>query len=203
LRVPENSYEVAGRPTVLKEAQELARRDKHQFQWWASWRLGAQVYREEKRGADRGIDGNIFFHNGPYGTGRIIVSVKGGENVGVQMVRDLRGVIEREEAEMGIVVTLAEPTGPMQTEADAAGFVRKSAHGRMPRLQIVTIEDMLAGRMPKLPPLPQPAQKRATARRRQHPEQLELLLPFEGGGIKPIAGDYVDPRFDPRLVAAD
>jgi adenine specific DNA methylase Mod len=149
LGILEKSYEVAGRPTVLKEARELARRDKHQFQWWASWRLGAQVYREEKRGSDRGIDGNIFFHNGPFGIGRIIVSVKGGENVGVQMVRDLRGVIEREEAEMGIVITLAEPTGPMRSEADAAGFVRKSAHGRLPRLQVVTIEDLLANKMPK------------------------------------------------------
>jgi hypothetical protein len=75
LGVPQSSYQVEGRPTAIAEARALAARDKHQFQWWASWRLGAQVYREEKRGADRGIDGNIFFHNGPYGTGRIIVSV--------------------------------------------------------------------------------------------------------------------------------
>lgn len=200
---PGESYEVFGRPTVMKEAQELARLDKYQFQWWASWRLGAQLYHEEKRGADRGIDGNIFFHNGPYGTGRIIVSVKGGDNVGVQMVRDLRGVIEREKAEMGILVTLAEPTGPMRTEADGAGYVTKSAHGRLPRIQIATIEDMLADRMPKLPPLPQPIQKISTARRKEHPDQLELLLPFEGGTIKPAAGEYIDPRFDVRLVAAN
>jgi adenine specific DNA methylase Mod len=203
LGVPENAYQIAGRPTVLAEARELARRDKHQFQWWASWRLGAQIYREEKRGADRGIDGNIFFRNGPYGIGRIIVSVKAGENVGVQMIRDLRGVIEREEAEMGVFVTLAEPTGPMQTEADGSGYVRKSAHGRMPRIQIVTIDNLLANRLPKLPPLPQPVQKISMARRRQHPDQLELLLPFEGAAIRAAAGEFIDPRFDPRLVAAE
>jgi site-specific DNA-methyltransferase (adenine-specific) len=118
------------------------------------------------------------------------------------MVRDLRGVIEREEAEMGIVVTLAEPTGPMQTEADGAGYVRKSAHGRLPRLQIVTIESLLADRMPKMPPLPQPARKLPTARRRLHPDQLEFLLPFEGGAIKPERGEFIDPRFDERLVSA-
>jgi site-specific DNA-methyltransferase (adenine-specific) len=66
---------------------------------------GWQSY--QKKGADDGIDGRIAYKNGPYGDGLIIISVKGGENVGVQMVRDLRGVIEREEAEMGILVTLA------------------------------------------------------------------------------------------------
>jgi adenine specific DNA methylase Mod len=66
--VPKSAYEVIGRPTALAEARALALRDKYQFQWWASWRLGAQMYHEEKRGADRGIDGNIFFtmvHMGP------------------------------------------------------------------------------------------------------------------------------------------
>lgn len=81
------------------------------------------------------------------------------------MVRDLRGVIEREEAEMGIMVTLANPTGPMESEAAGAGFVRKSAHGRLPRLQVVSVADILAGHMPKLPPLPQPERKQSTARR--------------------------------------
>lgn len=200
---PSAQYTVGGRPTDLSGARDLARRDKHQFQWWAAWRLGSQSYREEKRGADRGIDGNIFFHNGPYGAGRIIVSVKGGENLGVQMVRDLRGVIEREDAEMGILVTLAEPTGPMRTEADAAGFVRKSAHGRLPHMQIVTIEEMLKGDMPKMPPLPQVARPSTAARRRKDGDQLELLLPFEGGTIKLPKGDFIDPRFDPRLIAAE
>ena len=98
---------------------------------------------------------------------------------------------------------LAPPTGPMQTEADASGFVRKSAHGRIPRIQILTIEDMLGGKMPKLPPLPQPVQKILPARKKETPDQLELLLPFEGGAIKPAKGDFIDPRFDTRLIAAE
>jgi site-specific DNA-methyltransferase (adenine-specific) len=188
-------YKVHGRPVDLAGARDLARRDKYQFQWWAAWRLGAQTYREEKRGADRGIDGNIFFKNGPYGDGRIIISVKGGENVGVQMVRDLRGVIEREEAEMGILVCLAEPTKPMLDEASNAGFVRKSAHGRLPRLQVVTISDVLEGRMPKLPPLPLPEKHPVRAPRRKDRDQMELLLPFPGEKIEAKKGAIVDPRF--------
>src|SRR5690606_24547637 len=143
-----------GRPTDLAGAQDLFRRDPHQFQWWAAWRLGAHTYREAKRGPDRGIDGNIFFSNGPFGTGRIVISVKGGENIGPAFARELRGTIEREEAEMGILITLAQPTRAMMADAAAAGFVSKSAHGRLPRLQIVTIEDLLAGLLPKLPALP-------------------------------------------------
>ena len=186
--IPTVDYSVYGRPTDLAGARELARRDKYQFQWWAAWRLGSQTYREDKKGADRGIDGNIYFHNGPYGVGRIIASVKGGENIGVQMVRDLRGVIEREEAEMGVMVTLANPTGPMLSEAASAGFVRKSAHGRLPRLQIVSVADILAGQMPKLPPLPQPERKQPTARKRAHGDQIEMMLPFAGDIIKARRG---------------
>jgi adenine specific DNA methylase Mod len=192
---PKASFTVHGRPTDLSGARDLARRDKHQFQWWAAWRVGSQTYREEKKGADRGIDGNILFKNGPYGDGRIIISVKGGENVGAQMVRDLRGVIEREEAEIGILVSLAEPTGPMMREANDAGFVARSAHGRIPRLQIVTIEDILSGRMPKLPPLPLPERKLTASVKRKDKDQLELLLPFDGEKIVPSKGVIVDPRF--------
>jgi DNA modification methylase len=194
-KYPGVNYTVHGRPTDMAGARELARRDKYQFQWWAAWLVGSQTYREDKKGADRGIDGNIYFHNGPYGAGRIIVSVKGGEHVGVQMVRDLRGVIEREDAEMGVMVTLANPTGPMVSEAAGAGFVRKSAHGRLPRLQIVSVADILAGHMPKLPPLPQPERKQSTARKRAHGDQIEMMLPFAGDIIKPADGVHVDPRF--------
>jgi DNA modification methylase len=196
-RHPTAAYTVHGRPTDLAGAVDLARRDKHQFQWWAAWRLGAQRYREEKRGADRGIDGRAHFKNGPYGDGLLIISVKGGDNVNVSMVRDLRGVIEREDAEMGILVTLVEPTGPMIAEAAAAGFVRQSAHGRLPRLQIVTVADLLDGRMPKLPPLPEEQVGRAPAPRRRKidPQQMELLLPFVGGKQVFEKGEFVDPRF--------
>jgi hypothetical protein len=77
--------------------------------------------------------------------GLIIISVKGGENIGVKDVRDLRGVIEREDAEMGILITLADPTGTMMTEAAAAGLVSKSAHGRMPRFDVPALQ---AGKRP-------------------------------------------------------
>lgn len=189
---PAAKYAVEGRPTDLAGARDLFRRDPHQFQWWAAWRLGAHSYREAKRGADRGIDGNIFFANGPYGTGRIIISVKGGENIGPLNVRELRGVIEREDAEMGLLVTLAKPTRAMEADAAAAGYVSKSAHGRLPRLQIVTIEDFLDGKLPKLPALA-PRQQGAPTKRKASRAQMEMLLPLSSTQISLGKNDFLDP----------
>jgi site-specific DNA-methyltransferase (adenine-specific) len=191
---PDADYKVFGRPTDIAGARELADRDKYQFQWWAAWRLGAQTY-ETKKGGDRGIDGNIYFANGPYGLGRIIISVKGGTHVNPSMVRDLAGTVEREGAEMGILVTLGEPTRGMVADAANYGFVPKTPHGRIPRIQIVSAEDIVDGRKPNLPPLPAP-DHHAHIRRKLHKDQLELMLPFAGAaGLRAEDGSMIDPSF--------
>jgi hypothetical protein len=156
--------------------------------------LGAHSYKTQHRGPDGGVDGKIFYANGPYGTGKIIISVKGGDSVGVSMARELEGVLQEQNAEMGILITLADPTAPMRSYAAGLGFVRKSAHGRMPRMQIVTVEDLLDGRMPKLPPLPRVEPGSRTIRRKKD-SQLEFLLEFEGTKRKVVTDDdFVDPR---------
>jgi adenine specific DNA methylase Mod len=196
---PDADYKVFGRPTDIAGARELADRDKYQFQWWAAWKLGAQTY-ETKKGGDRGIDGNIYFGNGPYGLGRIIISVKGGTHVNPSMVRDLAGTVEREGAQMGILVTLGEPTRGMIADAANYGFVPKTPHGRMPRIQIVSAEDIVDGRKPMLPPLPAP-DHHAHIRRKLHKDQLELMLPFAGAaGLRAEDGSMIDPSFV-RLAA--
>jgi adenine specific DNA methylase Mod len=195
---PTAKFTVHGRPASLADAEALAKRDKHQFQWWAAWFVGAQSYREEKRGPDRGIDGSAVFANGPFGYGRVIISVKAGENVGVDMVRQLRAVVDREKAEMGILVTLAPPTQPMINEALGVGYVAKSAHGRLPRLQIVTAADLFAGRLPVLPPLPQAldgARPRSAMPRRIDKRQLSLMLAFNGSDTLKAGGAFIDPRY--------
>jgi site-specific DNA-methyltransferase (adenine-specific) len=83
----------------------------------------------------------------------------------------------------------------MIAEATSAGFVRKSAHGRLPRLQIVTIADLLDGKMPKFPPLPQPDRMQPTARKRKDGDQIEMIFPFAGDAIRPEEGVHLDPRF--------
>lgn len=189
-----SAYKVHGRPADLSGARDLARRDKYQFQWWAAWLLGAQTY-DSKKGADRGIDGNIYFSNGPYGHGRIIISVKGGDYLSPTMVRELNGVVQRERAQMGVLITLADPTRSMVADAAGAGFVEQSAHGRLPRIQIATIRDLLDGRLPKLPPMPAPVMSAPRSKSARNRDQLELLLPFAGAGPVTQAGEILDPRF--------
>lgn len=190
---PTSAFSIVGRPTDMQGAIELARRDKHQFQWWACWKIGSQTYRD-KKGADRGVDGRMWFKNGPFGEGEIIISVKGGDNVQVASIRDLRGVIEREGAEMGVLITLAEPTRPMIAEASAAGFVERSAHGRLPRIQIVTVADLLEERFPVLPVRPQaPVHKRGQTRSKRDDGQMEMLLPLAGAPARIRKGDFLDP----------
>lgn len=142
---PDITFEVHGTPKDLDGARDLAARDKYQFQWWACSLINAQPYQGKKKGADSGIDGLIFFQDEDKLAKKIVVSVKGGENVNVTMIRDLGHVIEREKAEIGLFVTLAEPTAPMKTEATKTGYYDSPIGKSYPKIQILTIESLLNG----------------------------------------------------------
>jgi DNA modification methylase len=143
-------YEVIGEPVSLPDAAKLAHDDPYQFQWWALGLVGARPV-EGKKGADKGIDGRIYFHEGDATkTKQIILSVKAG-HVTVAHLRDLRGVVDREKAEIGVLLCLEEPTMPMRKECASAGFYA-SPWGKHSRLQILTIEDLLTGKVINRPP---------------------------------------------------
>lgn len=107
---------------------------------------------EEKKGADKGIDGRIYMTDAAGETRTIILQVKAG-HVTASQIRDLRGVIEREDAAIGVFITLEAPTKPMLSEAAEAGFfqTRSVAGTRHPRLQILTIEELLGGKKIDMP----------------------------------------------------
>jgi len=142
---PNITFEIQGTPKDLGGARNLAERDKYQFQWWACSLVNAQPYQGKKKGADSGIDGIIFFQHDAMGAKKIIVSVKGGEHVTRTMIVDLKNTVEREKAEIGLFVTLVEPTKPMLTEAASAGFY-ESPKGQYPKIQLLTVEDLLSGK---------------------------------------------------------
>ena len=172
---PGIQYEVHGTPKDLAGARDLAARDKYQFQWWAVSLVNAVPYGGKKKGADTGIDGLIYFKPDAKTTEKAIVSVKGGENVSVTMIRDLGHVVERERAKMGIFISLAEPTKPMQTEAVKAGFY-ETDYGKYPKLQIFTIEELLSGKKPQLPLLDPTAFKKAAKEDLSGSKQTDLDL---------------------------
>src|SRR5205085_9479211 len=113
---PGIEFEVHGTPKDLASAEDLAIRDKYQFQWWAVSMVDAMPYGGKKKGADGGIDGIIYFKPDGRRTEKAIVSVKGGDNVGVQMIRDLHFAMEREKASIGVFITKSLPTSVMKKE---------------------------------------------------------------------------------------
>lgn len=147
---PGIKYEVHGTPKDLEGARALALLDKYQFQWWAVSLVNAVPFGGKKKGADGGIDGFIYFKPDGKTTEKAIVSVKGGDNVNVAMIRDLGHVVDREKAKMGVFITLADSTGPMRTEAVKAGFY-ETPYGKFAKLQVLTIEELFAGKLPQMP----------------------------------------------------
>jgi site-specific DNA-methyltransferase (adenine-specific) len=140
------TYEVIGEPTDVAGAAQLAEENKYQFQYWALGLCGARPTEGIRKGADRGIDGRLYFHDDRSGDSKqIIFSVKGGHNIGVSEVRDLIGVLQREKAEIGVYISFEEPTKPMQKEAAEAGFYTSQDGSKYPRLQLLTIKDLLEG----------------------------------------------------------
>lgn len=146
-------YRVLGEPVSLYDASKLAEEDPYQFQWWSLGLVGARPV-EKKKGADQGIDGRLYFRiregDKPH---QIILSVKAG-HTNVAHVRDLRGVLDREKADIGVLISMQEPTSPMKAEAGKAGSFQ-SPWGKHPRIQLVTIEELLNGRRLDTPPLTQ------------------------------------------------
>jgi site-specific DNA-methyltransferase (adenine-specific) len=148
---PGIAFEVHGTPKDFAGAEDLAKRDKFQFQWWAVTLINAVPYGGKKKGPDSGIDGYYYCKPDGKKTEAGIISVKGGETVHRNAVGELRGVVERETAPLGVLITLREPSGPMKAEAASAGFF-ETPFGRFQRLQVVTVGDLLGGKLPKMPP---------------------------------------------------
>jgi hypothetical protein len=173
-------YEVVGEPTDYAGAAALAAEDKYQFQWWALGQVGARPA-DQKKGADRGIDGRLHFHDDDSGQSKqIIFSVKAG-GVTVSQIRDLVGVLDREKAEIGVFLCFEEPTKPMLREAAEAGFYKSTDGTTYPKLQILAIQQILDGKQPQYPLHRRDATfKKAPRNRPAAQENLTLpLLPPE------------------------
>ena len=175
---PRQDYDVVGEPQDAGSARALWEQDPYQFQFWAVSLLEAQPQQEQRRGADRGVDGMLYFLDGPRRTPhKVVVQVKGG-HVSSPQIRDLKGVVEREKAALGLFISLEEPTRDMRTEAASGGLFHSDLWDRdYSKIQIRTVAEMLEGNDFELPPRPaayQPAQRVRRSQGRQPPmEGLE------------------------------
>jgi site-specific DNA-methyltransferase (adenine-specific) len=150
-------YQVIGEPCDESAAAQLAKDNRYQFQWWALSLVGAKPLGGEqdsktgKKGKDRGIDGVINFVEAKGKPKRVMVQVKSG-HVNSGLIRDLRGTVEREDAAIGVFITLEPATKDMEKEAIAAGYYTSELWQKdYQRIQILTIAQLLAGADVQMP----------------------------------------------------
>ena len=168
-------FEVLGVPQTADDARFLFQNDPYQFEWWAVAMLGAQG-KEFKKGADKGIDGIINFQDKAGDYKRALVSVKGG-SLKREMIAVLKGDMQREGAVMGILVTNEQPTKPMKEEAANAGRWNSELHPdrSYPVIQILTAEEILAGKDADIPRWGLDTFKKASKATTQGPTNLGLF----------------------------
>ena len=167
-------YEVIGEPADAKSAAALAEVNRHQFEWWALGLVDAAPAQDKKKGADKGVDGVLYFQekdDGPYH--KLIVQVKSG-HVGAKEVRELEGTRRQEKAEIAALLTLKPATRPMKEAAPADYYVSALFPDlSFPRLQILTIADLFAGKQLEYPRWVPPKTFKKAARRRKGPTDQE------------------------------
>ena len=171
-------YEIVGQPTDTASAGALAEQDRYQFEWWALGLVDARPANDRRRGADAGVDGYInFFDDNSGKPKRIIVQVKSG-HVRRDMIATLKGDMERESAAIGVFITLESPTEPMRQEALSAGIYTPEhfPDQQYPRVQILTIDELLAGDSVAYPRGGAPATFRQAPRRRRSQGQQSTLV---------------------------
>ena len=142
---------------MVAGAEALSKENPYQFQWWALGLVNARPA-EQKKGADKGIDGRLFFHDEPAGGKRSkSFSPSRRENCTPIMSATCGEWSEGENAAIGVLVTMEEPTKPMRTEAASAGFYESNwnpgSATKHPKIQIVTVEELLGGGRIDAPPM--------------------------------------------------
>ena len=179
-----SEYDVVGVPQDIESARALALESEHdgryQFEYWALGLVDARPGNNLRKGADAGVDGYINFFDDDSGKAKtVLVQVKSG-HVQRNVIATLKGDMEREKAEMGLLVTLEPPTKPMVDEALDAGFYvpEHFPDHPFPRVQIATIEDLLNGKGPDVPRLglaDAPTFRRAARHRRSEGKSQRMF----------------------------
>jgi len=144
------TYKVHGIPTDLAGAHALFAANPFDFERWAVSLVNGEP--NQKQVGDKGVDGRIRFFADKDQFGQALVSVKGGKQLNPAMVRDLVGTVQQQNAEMGLLITMGEPTRGMVEVAKGSGtYVLPMTGNHYPKVQIISVADLLAHKQPKLP----------------------------------------------------
>jgi DNA modification methylase len=147
-----DTYDILGIPKDKAAALALFSHSPFDFERWAVSMINAQP--NVKQVGDKGIDGVARFPvDGKGGIGRVLVSVKGGKQINPAMVRDLGGTVSTQKGEMGVLILLTQPTRGMTDEMNHAGtYTHPASKEVFPKIQIITVDELLKGKKPKMPP---------------------------------------------------
>lgn len=193
---------IDGIPADLASAEALADRDPYGFQQWAVGELGCQLWNDGKKGADGGIDGEMWFFNGPGKPGRLLVQVKGGKTSGAPKVREFRATLEGEKADMGVFFCRSGITDEMKKEATMYGR-HKIGSTDFPALQVFSLAQWFAKQRPQLPMpiqlnVPKDKSVGGARKRAKRPDPLapQFAFTIEGDLAKVGAGkgQVLNPR---------
>jgi len=135
-----STYRVYGDPFDFASAKALFERDKkdkHAFELWALKLVNARP-----RAKDGGVDGVIGFLDHSNNLHRVVVQIKGGSNLSPTIIRDLIGTVQKENAAMGLLISLHSPTRGMYQDANHAGDYRGKDR-LYKKIQIRTITELL------------------------------------------------------------
>jgi len=187
--------EPIGQPQTIEDAKQLAKDSPYAFEDWALELVGADQP-AKKKGADKGVDGRRVIGFSMDGKPlEMLVSVKSGR-ASSPHVRDLRGTVEREGAAIGLFLTLQEPTKAMRDETLVAGPCELPGYiVDCPRMQILTIAELLDGEQPQLPallPVASPPPK-------PRPTEAAPVTPFQ----RPLPGAAVVDVSKPPTARPD
>jgi DNA modification methylase len=164
------TYDIRGIPSDFDSARALFKENAFDFERWVVSLVDGTP--NQKQVGDKGIDGRVRFHLDEKRIGQVLVSVKGGKNLNPAMVRDLVGTVQREGAEMGLLITLTKPTDGMIEEAKKSGaFVSEFTGHTYPKVQIVSTRDLMDHKKPIMPTAILPY---IQAKPRKREEQLRL-----------------------------
>jgi hypothetical protein len=138
-------FEIGGVPVTVDDAHALWKKSPLAFERWAVKALGG--YTPGRQTGDRGIDGKAHFKADAGVRGTVVISVKGGATVTPMFARDLGHVIT-EHGNLGVLIMFGPVSKGVKDEMNASG-----SYMGYPRMQVVTVEELLSGKPLNLPAL--------------------------------------------------
>jgi site-specific DNA-methyltransferase (adenine-specific) len=170
-----NSFEVRGVPSDEQSAEELWKQNPNAFQDW--WLTEFEVFSTTfgTKGADKGVDGIGQYMIGNTGneTIKAAFQVKGGTHIQSKDIDALLGAMDKHKCQLGVFLTIEDPTKPMMETVAGSGFVEVPGF-KYPRLQILTLKDYFLNKRPKLPQVNITFKAAAKKGKKSHQEELEL-----------------------------